>query len=209
MSNIQKMKNVHSSSSGEAGFVSLEGEYPLAVKGTEHASLQPVFWRPILRGARAVNTGLPYSPPPKDFLLDMATYHEIHCDGLVEMGFISCKKIMKQDDYLYLPPHELATLFTNLIYQADRMRRQAGHPVMEYAVDVEMQLKGLPAKPVLGSLFDDKIVNCLMPDLTRFPRYSLGSFDEFDFLLNMFFRDFWNSLGLDFDVVKNPLKIQK
>ena len=80
---------------------------------------------------------------------------------------------------------------------------------MEYAVDVEMKIKGYPAKPVLDSSFDDRIVNRLIFGLTRFPRYSLGSSDEFDFLLNMFFRDFWNSLGLDFDVMKNPLKIRK
>ena len=48
----------------------------------------------------------------------------------------------------------------------------------------------------------------MVPGVTRFPRYSLGSPDEFNPLLNMVHRDFWHAFGSDFDIEKNKLVIE-
>ena len=149
----------------------------------------PKFWRPMLRAARAE----PNLDQPGTGLL-RNSYREIHCDGLIELGFIEVRQYNREGRSYpsSLSPNLLISMFANLAVWADRVRHQASIPTAEYALEVEICVKGGPvrirntASPEAGRL---------QPNGTIFPRYSLGSRDEFSDLLRLFDRDFRNSYG--------------
>ena len=47
--------------------------------------IEPIYWRPILRGARAER----YPEDNYTHKLSEHIYREIHCDGLIELGYLS------------------------------------------------------------------------------------------------------------------------
>ena len=102
---------------------------------------EPTHWRPILRGARAEF----YSEENHSDKLSEQIYREIHCDGLIELGHLSGTYTHQERQILSLPPAYPLVLFANLIAQAHRVRNQAGVPVAEYAVEVEIYVRGVPA----------------------------------------------------------------
>ena len=155
-------------------------------------------WRPILRGARA--ECYPEDNYPQK--VSKQIYREIHCDGLIELGHLSTYN--QERETLSLPPAYPLVLFANLIAQAHRVRNQAGVPVAEYAVEVEIYVKGVPA--IVPSNFISPLGK-LDPDAIQFPRYSLGDSNEGNDLLNLFYRDFLNYLGQDIGTEENPLAI--
>ncbi len=144
------------------------------------------LWRPLLRAARAeldsnhLSTDLPLN-----------SYREIHCDGLVELGFVAVRQIFVGGNGR-LPPLFPMPMFANLAVWADRVRCQANTPAAEYALEIGLCVKGGPVQ-IRGELGAEK--GTLQPGSTRFPRYSLGSPHEFNNLLGLFDRDFENFLG--------------
>ena len=126
------------------------------------------------------------------------SYRELHCDGLIEIGFVSCSRDSDRGGKLYLPPSLPFVIFPNLVVWVDRIRNQALAPTVEYALEVEIRAIGSP----VGVVDDYRLINTpyatiLRPSLINFPRYSLGNPDEVSELFALFFRDFWNSLGKD------------
>ena len=148
----------------------------------------PKFWRPMLRAARAEpalnqpGTGLPRN-----------SYREIHCDGLIELGFVQVRQYNRagRSHTSSLSPNLLISMFANLVVWADRVRHQADVPTAEYALEVEICVKGGPVQIESGSYEE----GTLQPNVTLFPRYSLGSPDESNKLLGLFDRDFQNAYG--------------
>ena len=172
-------------------------------------------WRPILRGARMER----YYHKFSDNSLIKKVYREIHCNGLVELGLTS----FRSEDLFFrpyekggiLPAGWLITMFANLLAWIDRLRNHAGTPVAEYALELETRIYGnpLPCLAVLRKIADFRIqrgyhkyniagadnYSVLLDtsmDSTRFPRYSLGSREEIDPILNSFELDLWNNVGL-------------
>ena len=124
------------------------------------------------------------------------SYRELHCDGLIEVGFVSSLSSPKSKHHL--PPSFPIVIFANLAVWADRIRNQALLPAAEYVLEAEIRAIEAP----VGIVVDDRYIDTpyttiLQPGLIEFPRYSLGGPDEISNLLTLFHRDFWNSLGKD------------
>ena len=161
---------------------------------------EPTHWRPIIRGARAEF----YNQETHTHKPTEQIYREIHCDGLIELGHLSGTYESQGKQVLSLPPAYPLVLFANLIAQAHRVKNQAGVPMAEYAIEVEIHVEGVPAIVPGNNYF---ILGKLDPDTIQFPRYSLGDSDEGHHLLNLFYRDFLNSFGKDTGTEENELEI--
>ena len=165
----------------------------------DYYHIEPTRWRPILRGARAEL----YSEDTHTQKVTKQIYREIHCDGLIELGHLSTYD-HERESLSFLPAYPLV-LFANLIAQAHRVRNQAGVPMAEYAVEVEIHVKGVPA---IVSWNKYRISSGkLAPGTITFPRYSFGDSDEGNDLINLFYRDFLNSLGQDIGTEGNEIEI--
>ena len=164
-------------------------------------TIEPIYWRPMLRSARAE-----IGNDVEDAKLYEDSYREIHCDGLVEVGFVSGPKDYRGSHELILDFGFPVVLFANLIAQAHRLRIQAGIPLAEYGMEVEISVKSRKAivprggiAPPLGRFNVGK---------TRFPLYSLGEINDVPTLLDLFYRDFYNSVGQDLTLDQSQLEIE-
>ena len=163
-------------------------------------------WRPMLRTARAeLNSALSNK-------LIRNSYRELHCDGLIELGYVSCGHYSDGEKLppLLLPPDWPVDMFANLAAWADRVRKQALAPTAEYALEVEIIAIGGTAEVGNRDSLDWNPFAPLTfpPGQTTFPRYSLGNPDEIPDLLKLFYRDFSNSLGLDVGAEESTFSIQ-
>lgn len=163
----------------------------------------PRHWHPRLRVARA-EVGYNFSSVDEDF----NCYQELHCDGLVELGFVSVGGVSAGGEgRRHNLPRDLPVVaFTNLVVWADRVRSQALAPMAEYALDVEIHTIGGPVVVGINAL--PRYRDELSFGPTSFPRYSLGSSDGIPSLVNLFWRDFWHALGQDIGVEENTLSIK-
>lgn len=170
-------------------------------------ALSPSMWRPRLRAARSEDGHGPADVSVRH------SYQEFHCDGLIEMSFVSTRSI--------LPPSSLAkeripcdlsndlpiVMFANLAIWADHIRKQALAPAAEYVLEIEIRVLGgnVPIKPERWRIAS----GLLQPGTIKFPRYSLDDPDEIPSLLALFERDFWNSFDKDLSTAQGNLEIQK
>ena len=171
----------------------------------DHIEL-PIFWRPMLRAARADSSDhfvnkrvIPFSKR------DSNLYKELHCDGLVEIGFIDSRRTLDENK-IYLNPHVPVVLLANLLVQVNRVRQQSGIPAMEYAVEVQLLVKtpivvGRPGLQFTGGID-------IAPDNKMFPRYSFQNFDATSDLLQLAHRDFFNMLGQNHYSTEDIWKIE-
>ena len=160
------------------------------------------FFRPLLRAVRE---------EIDSYFLEVKhpyySYRELHCDGLIETGFVSCGRnskqltVSEQGGDLYLSPNQYIFMFANILVWANRIRMQAQAPAAEYAFEVEIHAIGISASPGTSSFRRGLPGAVLQPGSVKFPRYPLGTGDpdEISGLLALFWRDFWNSLGKDVD----------
>lgn len=173
--------------------------------GQSMASLQfPLMadiWRPKLRSARSEY----YREASK---VDLQIYREIHCDGLVEIGLTNCHVF---NDGMRSRPRIYAdwpiVLFSNLLVWADRVRNAALLPTVEYAVDAELYIRSdgvIITTNRHHSFYVPNGAAGAMSNSIRYPgemlggpRYSLGEQSEITDLIELFERDFWNSIGQD------------
>ena len=157
-----------------------------------YASSVPNFWRPKLRAARA-ETRLDAS----DTGCDNNAYIEIHCEGLVELGYVSVPWSSNPNEVgsIYLPLPLPIEMLANLIVQSHCLRSQSEAPMVEYAIEIEIYAKQLLI--LMASTYSTTPLGTLDAGSERFPGYSLGSPDEAPSLLSLFRRDFWNLLGRD------------
>ena len=186
---------------------------PIRLGGPEHIhNLFPSFWRPKLRAART-DAG---QENTNDLIRN--SYQELHCDGLIELGFVSVRSFSASDPVL----GEIAqscdlrndlpiVMFADLAVWADHVRKQALAPAAEYVLEVEIRILGgiiqvEPTPYILGSY---QPTGTLQPNSITFPRYSLIDPDEIPTLMALFERDFWNYMAKDISVAQGTLEIQK
>lgn len=101
----------------------------------KYHSMSPTNWRPMLRGTRADDHRLRAAGVIRNY------YYEIHCDGLVEIGFTSTRRSIRPDSdqvsEFVLPVDLPIVEFSNLIAWANKIRIHALAPSTEYVVNVE------------------------------------------------------------------------
>ena len=160
----------------------------------------PIHWRPMLRAARAEP-----SPNPDSNNHSYNRYREIHCDGLVELGFVS--KLLDFDKkYLYFEEELPLIFFANLVVWADRVRIQALSPTVEYVLEVEIRAVGRTVSIRRSGAYLP--LGTLPPGSIEFPRYSLGDPAEVPKLLTLFHKDFLNSFGTDIGTEESVFKVE-
>ena len=145
----------------------LQGERPLV--GLESIDMFPNYWQPRLRAARAerefnFSNNLFYN-----------SYRELHCDGLIELGFVSCRG--EKSNPFPLPPALHIEMFANLAVWADHVRKHVHAPTSEYALEVEIIAMG--GRVGVYDHSDSSHLYrsgppALQPGSTTFPKYPLG-----------------------------------
>ena len=183
-----------------------------ALSGPEHIhKLSPSNWQPRLRAARSEAANR-YADS-----LFLNSYHELHCDGLIELGFVSVRSFSTSDPVL----GEIAqscdlrndlpiVMFADLAIWADHVRKQALTPAAEYVLEVEIRIFGgiIQVEPNPYILVSYQPTGTLQPNSITFPRYSLIDPDEIPTLMALFERDFWNYMAKDISVAQGTLEIQ-
>ena len=136
---------------------------------------------------------------------------EIHCDGLIEWGLLSCERSPKhgEEKTCPFPPHWPILQLANLIAWAHRVRIEAGAPTAEYALDIQIRVRGHATK-VMNPVWNGRMpwLALLAEGSTDFPRYSLRDTDEAVRLIRLFKRDFWNSFGKDIGANEGEFEIE-
>lgn len=186
------------------------GENPSTLNGEGIIRSYP-FSRPLLRAAREE-----LDSSSLEMKHSYSSYRELHCDGLIETGFVSCGRnprpltVSEQEGDLYLSPKLYIFMFANMLVWANRIRAQAQAPAAEYAFEAEIHAIGISASPRVSSFRRGLPGAVLQPGSVKFPRYPLGAGgpDEISQLLALFWRDFWNSLGTDVDSEKLVFTIE-
>lgn len=164
-----------------------------------------LFWKPILRGARAEGR----FPSASEWShngdkMSGWAYRELHCDGLVEVGFVSTSPTIHNQTFRF---DWLIVMFANLAVWADHVRRQADAPTAEYALEAEICVIGSEIKVFLDDGGNNGLGE-LQPGSRTFPRYPLGDSNNIPEFLAWFERDFWNYLEQDIGPDENNLRIQ-
>ena len=153
-------------------------------------------WRPILRGART-EIHPPHQKNPR-----YVGYQELHCDGLIEIGYGERNLYFHRD----LP----VVLFANMLVWLNQIKCTLETPIVEYGLEVELSHHGRPVHVVSDlrlnledlinylSKSDPEKLNEDYPQISnvKFPRYALeGEDTNPNNLLTMFWQDFQHSLG--------------
>ena len=161
--------------------------------GLESMDMLPNYWQPRLRSARAERElNFPNN-------LRYNSYRELHWDGLIELGFVSCRG-EKSNPFPLLPGLPIE-MFANLAVWADCIRRKSLAPTAEYALEFEVISIGGPVVVLDPNSDQHHFARhdppTLQPGTTKFPKYPLGNPTGIPDLLAEFYRDFRNSLGRD------------
>lgn len=166
-------------------------------------AIVPVLWRPMVRAARADS-----SPGTSGVKHDSNLYMEAHCDGLVEIGYVSVPRRLNsnENEFIYLALSLPMDMLANLIVQSDCMRNQSGTPTIEYAIEIEVL--AMRQVVLMPRTFAASPLGTIDAGSKVFPTYSLGSPDESPHLLSLFRRDFWNLLSHDPDDLGYELAIR-
>ncbi len=178
----------------------------------QHHNLVPSNWRPKLRAAR----GDAYHQ-----LSNMAiryAYQEIHQDGMLESGFLSVREFNGEGLENYkrkkIPEQfpcncEIAvSMFAQVMKWISRIRTSADTPFEEYAVEVEIVVKGGLVKFSLSGTYPyQSVVGNLSVGNHRYPLYHFKEPKEDIDLVALFEQDLWNMLGRDLGDSQGCLEI--
>ena len=150
-------------------------------------------WRPMLRAARGDWSGTLSQP------YRMNLYGELHCDGLVELGYVS-----SEPGYVSIQPelveYELITWICNLLAWTDQVRSQAQASMSEYVLEVEIMTIGCSGKLAAGfqqTPYRGPGLLSLLPGAQKFPPYPFRHSDDIGRLAALFRRDLWHWIGKD------------
>ena len=157
----------------------------------------PQFWRPMVRATRNETETLSGGS-------FMFSYQELHCDGMLELVYLSCNHgymaNQKSNIPMYLDPDWPFILFANTVNWANHLRASSSALMTEYRLQVEIQYKGVI--PVYVAKFNPNFLNLQLllnpPKLSSskiLPAYTLGVETPPSILLQTFYQDFWNWLG--------------
>ena len=152
-------------------------------------------WRPMLRAARSDHvseemTAQPYS---------INWYCEIHCDGLLELGYVSNRNIDPQNHHIQHMSEEMfISWMPNLLVWVDQVRCQAQVPLAEYVLQVEITVRGKPCILIPESRnawWPPGVLPTSPPQIQQFPLYPFRQAEDGDTLTRQFWRDLWHWLG--------------
>ena len=155
-------------------------------------NLFPSDWRPRLRATRA----------DAYYFADKGNwrhlYHEVHCDGLLEIGFLSTLRIVhpifNDAEEMYINIDKPVSMFAHVVEWADRIRIQAKNPMVGFVVEIEIKVKGGEV-PVTYNDFGFSFRLGDLPIQSKiFPHYNLTESAKKIDLVAQFERDFWNFL---------------
>ena len=163
-------------------------------------------WNPQLRAARS-------RPESDRRKITYDAYLELHCDGLVEFGWLA---VIEGGSYEALCSDYAVRELANVICWADTVRRYADVGRAEYAVEVAVHVTGeeilvLPGSMPSGGLSHrtSHFAGQLSRGVTTMPRYSLGDVSDAGALLSVFEHDLCNAGGHAFaDDALGRFKIQ-
>ena len=148
-------------------------------------------WKPILRGTR-------YNTDPRPDGNYTFSYHELHCDGMLELGYASCNQFQtlnpEEKQAFYLDPDWPLVLFANAVNWADHIRKRSSAPMAEYGLQVEIYYSG---EKTVSVKKPEQVLLPVRLTSIKFPNYSLDKENTPVSLLQTFYRDFWNGLGKD------------
>lgn len=156
-------------------------------------------WRPMLRAARSdyvseEMTARPYSHN---------RYCEIHCDGLLELGYVSNRDIEPPNsDTQWMSERLFISWVPNLLAWVDQVRCQAQVPMAEYVLQVEITVRGKPCALVPDSRnagWPFGLLPASPPQVQQFPLYPFRQAEDGDVLTRQFWRDLWHWLGQNID----------
>jgi hypothetical protein len=146
-------------------------------------------WRPLVRGTVKSSGNRRF-----------ACSREVHCGGLIEYVVMHRREAEESGpgaSPFYLSIHWVMAQFGNALCAAEKFRRAAGAPDIEYGLEFDITSDApLPIGFYGGAPFGDTLGP--LPAGTTFPRYSVGAAEEFQNLSQMFERDFWDGAGHDF-----------
>lgn len=154
---------------------------------------RPVYqWGPILRGSRGTEV--------RD---DFEVWIGVYCDGLIEYGVFVRRE---ENDRHRVYPGWVMGLWGSALCAAEKFRRAAGAPDIEFGIEFEIINRGVPLSVGLyGSGHDfGQRLGPFREGRTIFPRYSVGPPSEYQQLSEVFEVDFWHAAGHD---VNERLKI--
>jgi hypothetical protein len=169
-----------------------------AISGTSKFQIEPPYyrgmWEPVIRGsmARAMNEHGLFT-------------RSVYCNGVIE--YVFAIRIRSEEDLgklYYLPLDWAMSIFGNALCSAEKFRRAAGVPDIEYGLEAQIiNTEDLPivrygGRPILGRL------GPLPANETLFPRYSVGPWEKFVLISQLFERDLLNAAGVD---VRNSIEI--
>ena len=165
---------------------------PTVVEGL--ASLHRVGhsgWNPQLRAARS-------RPRYDSTEFTYQSYLELHCDGLVEFGWLAViENVNKEPLYSDYAVRELA----NVICWAHTLRRYADVGRAEYAVQVAIHVTGEKVFVLPGANSGwsrGHFAGELLGGVTQMPRYALDDLSDAGALLSMLEHDLCNAGGMAF-----------
>ena len=143
--------------------------------------------QPILRGARRETYRIPQG------LLDFM-YAEVHCNGLIELGFLSAAELYKQS---LLDPDMILGLFAHLLKWVEKVRDNTVSSKSEYLIDLECRVRDMTIR--LG--YNRRTINVRDAQInltdTSFPTYTFDVDSDVVQLMNQFRRDLFNWVGWD------------
>lgn len=138
----------------------------------------PVNYRPILRGIRAVDT-------QENGYISV----EIKASGFLEVFFFR-----QHGEALTFPADWFVGIACNALFMADTLRQAAGSPGTEYGLELEVFARSKFSVVANGGRefgFDD---TWNAADVV-FPKYSVGERSHFGDIMTLVDADFWNAIG--------------
>jgi hypothetical protein len=127
----------------------------------------------------------------------------IFSGGLIEYTILEWEQ--RQEDFV-IDPSQVMAVAGNVLLAAERFRRAAGAPDVEYGLEVEIRTRG---RELQISGYDRRerhhTLGALSTPAELFPRYVVGPREEFGKVWSMIERDFWNAAGKDWG--ESPLSL--
>lgn len=128
----------------------------------------------------------------------------LRSDGVLNVSMVHGRNKYSENKYSEkFYPHWLVGLLANGLRNIERIRRYVGNPMLMYGLELEVNVFGGNARLVdfnYSFVHNHEFgVGPLKLHLGDhlFPRYEIGSVDEFDGLVNTFVTDWFNNAGFD------------
>ena len=177
------INNVHSCTEVQSNNPTFRGTFD----GQNYINLNFPFygdgWKPILRGTYTESSNY------GDYFFST----ELQNNGLIELVLI----IDGEKDGHLIYPNWFMGMVCNALNYIHRIRKIAGAPSVEYALEIQVMNLGDPLTVYnYGNGYRNRPLGKIRESNTIFPRYSVGSAESFQQLSDVLETDFWNHSGV-------------